>query len=58
MTFEQWLAAVDREVIAICGISVHELPDWDFWNAWNDGVPPEEAAEEVLINADFPIDLL
>lgn len=48
MTFEQWKAAVNREVIALCGMSCDDLSDVDFWSMHDDGESPKHAAREVL----------
>lgn len=48
MTFEQWMKAVDREVEAIIGLSVHDLADADFRSWFEDEMEPEEAAAYLL----------
>lgn len=51
MNFDEWMEAVDARVWAAANVSVHDLPDWHFMDAYTDGAPPEEAAVEVLENA-------
>ena len=41
-TFQAWVMAVDKLVIAKVGLSVHDLPDQDFRTAYDDGTTPEE----------------
>mgnify|MGYP001293243849 CR=1 FL=1 len=51
--FNSWVDAVDHEVDAIAGVSVHDLPDVPFRAWFEDGMTPREAAEEALENAGF-----
>lgn len=56
--FENWLARVDAELLGICGLTHSDLADWTYADAFLDGVTPREAAESVLEENDFPMDLL
>ena len=56
LTFKVWLRHVDRQVSKKCGLGCMDLPDIDYWNLWNDGVEPRDAAFEVLEEAGFPLD--
>ena len=47
-TYDEWMAAVDAAVRKIADVSVHDLPDWNSRDAYDDGVTPQEAAEDVL----------
>jgi hypothetical protein len=58
MSIEQYIAKIDRIVIAKVGLSVHDLPDVPFYDWYEDMVPPAEAAREALEYADYPADLL
>ena len=59
MTFEEWMQAVDAAVSNIAfGLSVHDLPDIAFRELYDSGETAQEAAEEVLAYADFPLDSL
>jgi len=59
MTFEEWMVAVDEVVGNITfGLSVHDLPDMAFRDLYNDGSTAQDAAEEALGNADFPMEML
>jgi hypothetical protein len=49
--FKVWMKEVDNEVIALCGVSVHELPDVAFRDNFDDDVSPEEMAEIALEEA-------
>ena len=54
MTFAQWMRAVDEAVQATAGLSVHDLADQPFRDWYEDGLTPQEAAEETLIDEGFP----
>ncbi len=54
MTFEQWMSAVDRVLGGICGLSHDDLADQTWYDWYNSGMTPEEAADECLDNEGFP----
>ena len=57
MTFEKWMDAVDTVVGEIAfGLSVHDLPDIAFRDLFDGGSTAQDAAEEALAYADFPMD--
>ncbi|HRQ42348.1 MAG TPA: hypothetical protein PLD25_30905 [Chloroflexota bacterium] len=57
MTFSEWMEAVDQVVADITfGLSVYDLPDIDFRSLYEAGETAQTAAEEALVNADFPFD--
>ena len=56
MTFRQWKNRVNAQVAKTCGLGCDDLPDWDYWSAYDSGMIPSEAAREVLEEADFPFD--
>ena len=51
IAFEDWLKIVNRHVIDSCGLGIEDIPDYDYWNSWNAGMPPEEVAQEALEEA-------
>ena len=51
--FDNWMDQVDASVYSTAGCSVHDLPDCAFYNMWEDGAPPEEAAQTALEEAGF-----
>jgi hypothetical protein len=51
-TFEAWMAAVDAQVQALAGCSVHDLPDCCFADWYADGVTPRTAAQRAISRAD------
>ncbi len=53
LAFEGWMEKVDQVVEATAGVSVHDLADYDFWNAWNDGESPQQVAKAMLIEEGF-----
>ena len=44
-TFEDWLIEVNRELNKLCGMGHEDIPDWDYWCAWDDNVNPKQAAK-------------
>ena len=46
--YETWVSAVDRAVQEIAGVSVHDLADINFVDAFNDGQDPADVAAEIL----------
>ena len=53
-TFAAWYAAANKVCSGISGLTLDDLADGPSWDAWNDGVPPREYAEELLSNEGFP----
>ena len=53
--FVWWLEEVDRRVQHTLGLSIDDLPDWHFADAFEDGLGPRLAAEVFLeyIREDF-----
>lgn len=46
--FETWMKKVNAFIERKTGFGIDDLPDWDYWNAWNDGMPPSQAAYQVI----------
>lgn len=46
--FSKWLDEVDMLVAELSGVSVHDLADYGFRDAYEDGASPAEVAEDVL----------
>ena len=46
--FDSWMNTVDREIQNRAGLSVHDLADQPFRDWYDDGMWPEDAAEETL----------
>jgi len=44
-TFESWLAAVDRIVIAKVGLGIEDGIDWPSRDTFDDGATPKEGAQ-------------
>ena len=53
MSFEQWMVAVDQELVKECGLDSSDLPDVFYMGMFEDQTPPTEAAQEALENAGF-----
>lgn len=45
MTFEQWIAQVDKIIVNKFGVSYQDLPDWTWMDAFEDNMSPKDAAE-------------
>ena len=44
--YEDWIEAVDDQMIKLYGVRLDELPDWMSRDAYEDGMSPVEAAYE------------
>ena len=51
MSYETWMKAVDLAVQGLCGLSVHDLPDWLSRDSYDGGDTPQEAAAQVVEDA-------
>jgi len=49
--FEQWFARVAREMNLLCGMGPDDLPDYDYWSAFEDGENPCDCAEMAVAAA-------
>jgi len=47
-SFEEWKRKVDVSLEVVCGLGCDDLPDWNYWDAWSDGMSPGVAVKEVL----------
>jgi hypothetical protein len=59
----QFRKMVDREVSNIAGVGIDDLPDFDLWNYFDEGMSQEEllesarcAARDLLEEEGFPFD--
>ena len=52
ITFEQWMDGVDRCCQLDFGMSIHDLPDMCFRDAFDTGLSPEEFMTENLPDLD------
>ena len=48
MTFDQWMKQVDALLIRWHGLASDDLPDWEWMDAFEDELSPEEAVEAFL----------
>lgn len=48
MDFNEWKVKFDIICINKTGVTSEDLPDWDFWSAWDSGISPKEAFEEFI----------
>lgn len=50
-TFAEWLAKVDKHVVDRLGICLDDLPDWNYRDAYDEGMTPARAASRTINNA-------
>jgi hypothetical protein len=50
------MAAVDAELIQLCGLTHQCLADHPYYDAYESEEEPEEVARDVLSENDFPFD--
>ena len=50
-TFNDFMAAVDAEIIKVCGLSYDDLPDYLYGDDYDDGFTPKQTAKHALRNA-------
>lgn len=48
LTFEEWMAEVNRLMVGKCGMGSEDLPDWNYRDAYNDGLTPNQAANQAI----------
>ena len=48
LTFEAWKAQVDAEVEKLVHLSCDDIPDWDYYMAWQSSYTPKQAAREAV----------
>lgn len=48
MTFERWMLTLDGLCRIEYGLSIHDLPDMSFRDAFDDGQTPSDFMEEYL----------
>jgi hypothetical protein len=46
--FEEWMAKVDAVLLKRCGLDNRDLPDWTYFDAFEDGYTPTAAAAAAL----------
>ncbi len=56
-TFAQWKAEVNAHVMTRAGLCADDLPDMPYYDWFEDGISPQEAAQMVLEESGFPMDL-
>jgi hypothetical protein len=52
-SFVEWLNKVNRKVIALTGITIHDLSDQPFREWFDEGMSPEEAVLHTLEDNGF-----
>lgn len=49
--FDHYMTTVDREIYARTTLTSSDFEDWNYRDAYDDGVDPEDAAIQALENA-------
>jgi len=52
MTFARWMECLDLYMEEIFGVTHRDIPDWDYWTAYDDGLTFREAAHRAIWSAD------
>ena len=54
-TFAKYMKDIDIALTTKCGLGVNDLGDFDYSGAFNDERDPEEVADDILADNDFPV---
>lgn len=54
MSFREWMKVVDKLCLERLSLSIHDLPDMLFRDAFDDGVAPEDFFEEEVMEEVYP----
>jgi len=52
MNYKEWLNQVDKNVESMIGLSIHDMSDFMSYDAFEDGLTPQECAVEWIKNDD------
>jgi len=52
-TFKEWMDKVDQEIKGVTDLTSEDLPDYMFYDAYEDGVDPAETAAKCLDAAGY-----
>lgn len=48
MSYTEWKQQVDKELVKEIGLTSDDLPDWRFFDAFEEGQEPKEVAMELI----------
>lgn len=54
--FDEWMVQVDAAIVDLCGLTARDLADQPYFDWFDSGLTPEEAAYETLAEEGFPFD--
>jgi Family of unknown function (DUF5419) len=54
-TFEEWMKQIDRIIGEVCGLGHGDIGDQCYYDWYDDGVTPMQAAKRALKNEGFPM---
>ena len=58
LTLKQWVAAVDKVLVGVCGLTSGDLADFPIYDSWCDGLTAVEGAFVCAVEySDMPEDL-
>ena len=52
--FKEWLKQVDAQMMDIAGCTSRDISDWWYYDAYDEGMHPRDAAKEALLKDGFP----
>ena len=52
LTYKQWIARVDANLESRIGLGHEDVADFNSYDAWSDGMTPEDGADECLESDD------
>lgn len=58
MNFQRWMQEVDEICLSTYAVSINDLPDMDFYYAYEDGQAPSEFIAEMIPNVDALAELV
>ena len=58
MDFQAWMKKVDEHMTRLSSLDSRCIADWCYYDAFEGGDTPEEAAEQALLADGFPEELI
>ncbi len=56
MSFEKWMQRVDVVMVRMCGLTHNDIADQSWYDWFEAGYKPVQAATEALENEGFPVE--
>ncbi len=48
MSYEDYMKKVDKYLLRKVGLTHMDLPDYHYWDSYNEGATPKEVAEDAI----------